>query len=288
MKLVMYGKDEREARPGVLVSDKIIDLEIETLGFPRSLEEIFEFGLVLDIEDYIEDHKNKKAKILNKNDVYLAAPLSGIGKIVACGLNYKDHAKEMNKPLPDYPLIFAKANSSIAGANEILTLPPKEISKQIDWEVELGVVIGQTCTNVSKEDALNYVGGYLIALDITARDIQEREGQWFRAKSFDGFCPLSEYILTKNDFDDGEEEVSLKLSVNGKEKQNGKLSDMIFDVSDIISFVSHSMTLYAGDLILTGTPSGIGAGKNPPEFLKSGDKIVAEITNLGKLSVNVE
>ena len=287
MKLVMFGSSEREAVPGVILGDKIARLEIAEFDYPKSIEEILEVGLLPEISDYIENTPLKNMKTMPLKDAYIAAPLSGIGKVIACGLNYKNHATEMGDALPLTPLIFAKANSSIAGANEPLTLPRAEISEQIDWEIELGVVIGETCKDVSTENALNYVAGYVIALDITARDIQKQDGQWFRAKSFDGFCPLGEFILTRDELDFSEE-IELILSVNGKEKQRGKLNDMIFNVAEIVSFVSASMTLFAGDLLLTGTPDGIGAGKNPPEFLKSADIIDAEITNLGKIKIKVK
>jgi len=286
MKLVMFGADERDASPGVIVDDYIIGLEVEELGYPKSLEEIFELRLVSDISEYIETLNIKKNKPMTLLESYIASPLSGIGKIIACGLNYKNHAGEMGKPILDSPLIFSKANSSIAGHAEPLYLPDSSVSKSIDWEIELGVVIGATCSDVNKTYALNYVAGYTIALDITARDIQEREGQWFRAKSFDGFCPLGKYILTGDDFDLSDS-IELSLSVNGEEKQRGRLDDMIFSVEEIISFTSRSMTLYPGDIILTGTPSGIGAGMNPPQFLSVGDKIKASISNLGDIEINV-
>jgi len=287
MKLVMFGSSEREASPGVILGDRIARLEIAEFEYPKSIEEILEVGLLPEISDYLENTSLKNMKTVPLKDAYIAAPLSGIGKVIACGLNYKNHAAEMGDKLPQTPLIFAKANSSIAGAREQLMLPRAEISDKIDWEIELGVVIGETCKDVSVENALNYAAGYVIALDITARDIQKKDGQWFRAKSFDGFCPLGEFILTRDELDFSDE-IDLTLSVNGKEKQHGKLSDMIFNAAEIVSFVSSSMTLYAGDLILTGTPDGIGAGKTPPEFLKSGDIIDAKITNLGKIEIKVK
>jgi 2-keto-4-pentenoate hydratase/2-oxohepta-3-ene-1,7-dioic acid hydratase in catechol pathway len=220
------------------------------------------------------------------DSVRLGAPLSGMGKIVACGLNYRDHAVEMGNALPARPLLFAKAPSSIAGPYDDLVLPPAEWSNEVDYEVELGVVIRHLCHKVSPEDALAYVAGYTIVNDVSARDIQREESQWFRAKSYDGFCPVGPYLVTADEIPDPQA-LSVSLRVNDGLRQRSNTAQMIFSVADLVSFISHSMTLLPGDLIATGTPAGIAAGMKPPSFLKAGDVIELEIEELGKQKYTV-
>jgi 2-keto-4-pentenoate hydratase/2-oxohepta-3-ene-1,7-dioic acid hydratase in catechol pathway len=209
-----------------------------------------------------------------------------VGKIIACGLNYRDHAAEMGDTLPSRPLLFAKAPSSIAGPYDDLMLPPTDWSSEVDYEVELGVVIGYMCHEVSVADAMAYVAGYTIVNDVTARDVQRAESQWFRAKSYDGFCPVGPYLVTADEVDDPQ---GLRLStlVNGELRQNSNTSNLIFPVAELVSFISHSMTLMPGDIIATGTPSGIGGGMKPPVYLKAGDVIEMQVEALGKQRYNV-
>jgi len=279
MKLVMYGEPFQE-KPGVIVEDNfILDLELEELDSPHSVEEILEFDLLEDIRALLERPLPREA-LLPLGDVRLGPPLSGIGKVIACGLNYRDHALESGSALPDVPLLFAKAPSAIAGPFDDLMLPPQSWSSAVDYEVELGVVIGHLCHEVSVENALAYVAGYAIVNDVTARDIQKAESQWFRAKSYDGFCPLGPYLVTA---DEVEEPGNLQLStrVNRTVRQQSNTSNLIFSVAELVSFISQSMTLFPGDIIATGTPSGIGAGMKPPVFLQPGDEVELQVEGLG-------
>jgi 2-keto-4-pentenoate hydratase/2-oxohepta-3-ene-1,7-dioic acid hydratase in catechol pathway len=204
-----------------------------------------------------------------------------MGKIIGCGLNYRAHAQEMGDALPTQPLLFAKAPSSIAGPYDDLVLPPAAWSSEVDYEVELGVVIGHACHEVSVADALAYVAGYTIVNDVTARDIQRAESQWYRAKSYDGFSPIGPYLITADEIFDPQN-LYLSTTVNGELRQRSNTSDMIFSVAELVSFASHSMTLLPGDIIATGTPAGIGAGMNPPRFLQPGDVLELTIEYLGK------
>ena len=279
MKLVMYGEPYQE-RPGVLVDDLfILNLELAELETPHSIEEMLELDLLGEIEDILGRPMPEQA-LIPLGSVRLGAPLAGMGKIIACGLNYRDHAAEMGNPLPDHPLLFAKAPTAISGAQDELMLPPSSWSSEIDYEVELGVVIGHLCHEVSVPDALAYVAGYTIVNDVTARDIQREEGQWFRAKSYDGFCPLGPYLLTADELLDPQE-LSISTRVNDELRQHSTTANMIFSVAEIVSFASHSMTLLPGDIIATGTPAGIGAGRKPPVYLHAGDVIEMEIAELG-------
>ncbi len=214
--------------------------------------------------------------------VNIDAPLIP-GKIIAIGRNYSEHAKEVGGTVPTEPLIFAKLPSAIIGPGQPITWR-KSITDQVDWEGELAVVIGKRARRVSEEDAMNYVFGYTIANDVTARDLQRvKDSQWTRAKGLDTFCPLGPYIVTRDEIADPHE-LALKTLVNGETRQDGNTRDMIFKIPFLISYASRMFTLEAGDLILTGTPSGVGQGMTPPTFLNDGDTVTITIEGIGELS----
>ncbi len=280
MKLVMYGEPFQE-RLGVILRDAFIyDLEIAELESPASIEEVLQFDLLPQIEELTFEPAPEQA-LIPLDSVRLGPPLAGMGKIIAVGLNYRDHAEEMGNALPSSPLLFCKAQTSIAGPTDELMLPPESWAREVDYEVELGVVIGHPCREVSVEDAMTYVAGYTIVNDVTARDVQRAESQWFRAKSYDGFCPIGPYLVTA---DEVEDVGNLRLStlVNGELRQHSTTKNLIFSVPELVSFISHSMTLLPGDIIATGTPSGIGAGMKPPTYLLPGDVIELVIEGLGR------
>jgi len=279
MKLVMYGEPYQEC-PGVIIEDAfVLSLELAELETPHSIEEILELDLLGEIEDLLGRPQPEQA-LIPIESVRLGAPLAGVGKIVACGLNYRDHAAEMGHQLPNHPLLFAKAATAIAGPYDPLMLPPVSWSTEIDYEVELGVVIGHLCHEVSAQDAFAYIAGYTIVNDVTARDIQREEGQWFRAKSYDGFCPLGPYLLTTDELADPQS-LAISTRVNDTLRQHSNTANMIFSVAELVSFASQSMTLLPGDIIATGTPAGIAASGKPPVFLKPGDVIELAIEELG-------
>ena len=197
-------------------------------------------------------------------------------KIVCVGLNYIDHAKELNMELPKEPIIFLKPTSAIIYNNDTIIIPPQ--SNRVDYEVELAIVIGKKCKNIKKKDALNYIKGYTILNDITARDIQEKDGQWTRAKSFDTFCPIGPKIV-EEDIDPNN--LNIQLKVNGEIKQKSNTNNMIFTIEEIVEFVSSIMTLYPDDIISTGTPPNVGK-------LNKGDVVEAEIEGIGTLRNFIE
>ncbi len=279
MKLVMFGEQYQE-QPGVIIDDRfVLSLERAELESPHSLEEILEFDVLGQIEELLGGELPEEA-LLPLDSVRLGPPLSGMGKIIAVGANYREHIREMGGQEPASPLLFAKATSAIAGPNDPLVLPPASWSSEVDYEVELGAVIGHPCREVSEADALAYVAGYMIVNDVTARDIQRAESQWFRAKSYDGFCPVGPYLLTADEMPDPQQ-LSLTTRVNGELRQHGNTADMLFSVARLISFISHAMTLFPGDLITTGTPSGIGGGMKPPCYLQPGDVLELDVELLG-------
>lgn len=214
--------------------------------------------------------------------VTLRAPLHP-GKIIAIGRNYAAHAAETGSDLPTAPLIFAKFSSAVIGPGEAITWDTS-ITNEVDWEGELGVVIGRTARRVSEADALKYVFGYTAANDVTARDLQLRvDAQWTRAKSLDTFCPLGPCIVTRSEIPDPQA-LTITTTVNDQVMQNGSTADMVFSVAYLVAYCSRMFTLEPGDLILTGTPPGVGEGMNPKTYLKDGDVVSVTISGIGTLT----
>ncbi|MEA2831121.1 MAG: hypothetical protein QOF22_1869 [Bradyrhizobium sp.] len=210
----------------------------------------------------------------------IGAPVGGLPKFLAIGLNYSDHANEIGMPLPSEPIVFIKANNSLCGPNDAVEKPRG--STKLDWEVELAVIIGTRAKYVSEADALNYVAGYSICNDVSERFFQlERLGQWTKGKSHDTFGPLGPWLATKDEVADVHK-LSMWLDVNGKRRQTGSTATMIFNVPKIVSYLSEIMTLLPGDIIVTGTPPGVGAGQKPPTFLNVGDVVTLGIDSLGE------
>ena len=199
-------------------------------------------------------------------------------KIVAIGLNYMDHVRESGATPPEKPLVFCKFTTAVIGDGDEIRIP-RAITERVDWEVELAVVIDRTARNVSTADALSYVRGYTVANDVSARDVQFADGQWVRAKSLDTFCPLGSELVQVED----PQNLKLVTRVNGEVVQDSNTSEMIFGVAELISFCSHSFTLEAGDVILTGTPWGCGEFMEPKRSLKHGDVVECEIEGVGVL-----
>ena len=206
--------------------------------------------------------------------------LRNVGKIIGVGLNYRDHAAETGLALPKEPTLFLKATSALCGPNDDLVMPRD--AKSVDWEVELGVIIGKPGVYIAERDALDHVLGYVLGIDFSERDFQfNRGGQGFKGKSADTFAPLGPWVATRDEILDPQN-LALRLSVNGVVKQNGSTRDMIFQVSALVSYISRFMSLQAGDVILTGTPAGVGLGQKPPTYLKPGDVVTASIDGLGE------
>ena len=202
------------------------------------------------------------------------------GKFIGIGLNYSDHAAETGAKPPTEPIVFMKATSSINGPNDDIEI--SKDSKKLDWEVELGIVIGKNLKNISESEAPNYILGYCLVNDISEREWQiEKLGQWVKVKSHDTYGPIGPYLVTKNEIADVNN-LNLSLDVNGKRMQTGNTNTMIFNVDMIVSYLSNFMTLQIGDIITTGTPPGVGMGMKPQQFLKAGDEIELTIDNLGK------
>ncbi|REK08976.1 MAG: DUF2437 domain-containing protein [Planctomycetota bacterium] len=214
----------------------------------------------------------------------LLTPIAPTG-ILCIGLNYRRHAAEGNAPIPRWPVLFMKLPSAVQNPGDPVYLPRQLKSEQVDYECELAVVIGRTCKNVLREEALDYVLGYSCANDISARDWQKEMGgsQWCRGKTFDTFCPLGPCLVTPQEIPDPNA-LAIKTTLNGEVMQDWNTNDMIFDVATLIEFLSGSTTLVPGTLILTGTPHGVGMARKPPVWLKDGDELSVEIEKIGTLS----
>jgi len=210
----------------------------------------------------------------------LAPPWTGMGKFVCVGLNYADHAAEAGLPVPAEPVLFLKANSALAGCNDVVVLPQGAVKG--DWEVELGVVIGSTARYVSEADALAHVAGYCVVNDVSEREYQmERGGTWDKGKGCDTFGPVGPWLVTADEVADPQA-LGLWLDLNGRRMQTGNTATMVFGVAQLVSYISRFMTLHPGDLISTGTPPGVGLGHKPPLFLKPGDEMRLGISGLGE------
>ncbi|MEO7007491.1 MAG: fumarylacetoacetate hydrolase family protein [Terrimesophilobacter sp.] len=208
-------------------------------------------------------------------------PVVRPSKMLAVGLNYASHARETGLTVPERPLIFAKYPNSLTGPFADVEIGPR-VTEQADYEVELAVIIGRAAKGVSEEDALDYVFGYAVANDVSARDWQRSDGQFSRSKSADTFCPIGPWITTADEFD-GPGGFELESIVNGEPRQSGATTDMIFSTAEIISYLSATITLNPGDVILTGTPPGVGLGFTPPRFLQQGDVVTCSISGLGSI-----
>ena len=210
----------------------------------------------------------------------LGPPVAGVGKILAIGFNYAEHAAETGKPLPDEPLLFTKAVTALSGPNDPVVLPRG--SRKGDWEVELAVVIGRRALYVEETDALDHVAGYAVINDVSEREYQmERGGQFVKGKSFDTFAPFGPWLVTKDEVADPQD-LNLWLDLNGERRQDGNTATMVFSVAFLVSYLSRFVTLMPGDVIATGTPPGVGLGCDPPVFLKPGDVMRLGIEGLGE------
>ena len=272
MKLVSYATDAGP-RVGCLDNGEVIP----TPGIPSMLDYLSDSSLKSTIEAALIGRIGAKPI----NEVNLLAPLPRPTKIIAIGLNYKDHVEETGREMPKAPVLFSKPPTATIGPEASIVIPNE--SSKIDYEVELGVVIGVSGRNIPKETALDHVGGYTVFNDISARDFQYRDGQWFRGKSFDTFAPMGP-VLTLPDQIRDPQNLHLELRLNGKKRQDSSTANMVFSVAELIADISKVLTLEPGDVIATGTPAGVGfVAKPKPVFLQPGDVVEAEIEGIGIL-----
>lgn len=271
MKLVRYGNNGQE-KPGLIDEEgKLRDLSvaIETIDqatlSPQGLNSLRSIA------------PDSLPRV--KGTPRLGVPFTGISKIVGVGLNYSDHAKEAGMPIPSEPILFMKATTCISGPSDPLLLPPGSV--KTDWEVELAIVIGSVARHVPLEQALDHVAGYCVANNVSEREYQlERGTQWDKGKGYDTFGPLGPWLVTRDEVPDPQD-LHLWLELNGQRVQDGNTSNMVFGCAELVSYISRFMTLLPGDVIVTGTPPGVGLGMKPPRFLQAGDSLRLGIDGLG-------
>jgi 2,4-didehydro-3-deoxy-L-rhamnonate hydrolase len=272
MKFVKFGPPGKE-RPGVLRTDgSIADVSSLAADIAPGAED---FDRLLHIEDRV-----LATLPTAPAGMRLGCPVGRIGKVVGVGLNYREHAKESNSPIPTEPIIFLKANTSISGPYDDVILPRNSV--KTDWEVELAVIMGLRASGISKEQALDYVLGYSICNDVSEREHQlERGGQWTKGKSHDTFCPIGPWLVTKDEVADPQR-LRLWCDVGEVRRQDSNTADMIFTVAECVSYISEFMTLLPGDVITTGMPQGVGLGLEPPQYLRVSDIVRLGIEGLGE------
>jgi 2-keto-4-pentenoate hydratase/2-oxohepta-3-ene-1,7-dioic acid hydratase in catechol pathway len=276
-----------EARPGVLVGDQVIDLKAAGLPVDETgdLLRIVRGGDAM-LERVHEAINSATRRAFDLSEVRLTAPLLNPSKIIAVGLNYIDHCKEANLPVPQEPVLFTKWPNSITGPYDELHWP-EGVTREVDYEVELGVVIGRRGRNIKEADALDYVCGYTVVNDVSARDLQFANAkQWDRGKSLDTFCPWGPWIVTRDEIPDPHN-LTVRTILNGQEMQLSNTKNLIFNIRQIIAYASQGTTLLPGDLIPTGTPFGVGFSRTPPVFLQHGDVCECEVEHVGKISNKV-
>ncbi len=277
MKLAAY---ERQGQIGIgILADQQL-YSIQGAGMPSTLLELIQGGNLL-MKRVKTELEGGKFKAFPLTEVKLKAPIDNPRKIMAIGHNYMDHVREQNAPVPAYPIVFAKYPSSIIGPGEAITWDDG-LTQQVDIEAELCVVIGKTARRVAEEKALDYVFGYTVLNDVSARDLQFGDKQWVRGKSLDTFCPLGPVIVTADEIPDPQT-LHVSSKINEFVMQDSSTKEMIFNVRYLIAFLSRAFTLEPGDLIATGTPNGVGNYRNPKIFLKNGDIVTIEVEKIGKL-----
>ena len=274
MKLIRFGEKNKE-KPWIQLDD---DRRIDVSSFIDDYDENFFYKIgIKKLRSWL--NKNKEKCPIIDNNIRIGPPISRPSKIVCVGLNYAKHAAESGMKIPDEPVLFFKSSSAITGPYDPIIIPKN--SSKTDWEVELAIVIGKRASYVSKEDALNYIAGYVLHNDVSEREFQiERSGQWVKGKSCDSFAPIGPFIATADEIENPNN-LNLWLKVNGEEMQNSNTSDFIFNIEEVVSYISQFMTLMPGDIISTGTPFGVGLGLNPPKYLKEGDIVELGIEGLG-------
>ena len=273
-KLFRFGPKGKE-KPAVEYPDGR-RLDVSAFGSDYN-EAFFASDGIAKLQQWLESNATKCPAV--ESSQRIGSCVARPSKIVGIGLNYRDHAKEAGMNAPAEPVIFQKASTSLSGPNDGIPVPPH--STKLDWEVELAIVIGKRALNISEGDAPGYIAGYCVANDVSERSFQlEGTGQWTKGKSFDGFCPLGPYLVPTTQVKDVQQ-LSMNLSVNEQKRQSSNTSQMIFGVNYLVSYVSRFMTLLPGDVIVTGTPAGVGHGNKPPVYLKVGDELILTIDKLG-------
>ena len=279
MKLLSFSTSENPAvRLGIKTDHGVIDVgQVATdhkIPAPTDMSSVFHFGT-----DSLNQIISKADRFLAEDEIYFDPCVSNPEKIICIGLNYKKHAEEAGATLPETPVLFSKFNNALAAHTEDIPLPSN--AEKYDYEVELGVVIGKECRYVTEEEALDYVFGYCTINDLSVRELQMRTSQWLLGKTMDKGLPIGPYLVTADEVADPHN-LKLTTHVNGELRQDSNTADLVFNINELISYISQYFTLRPGDVISTGTPEGVILGMNPPVWLKPNDEVAVEIEGLGK------
>ncbi|MCA1028021.1 fumarylacetoacetate hydrolase family protein [Cytobacillus kochii] len=308
MKLVTFTHNNNTRIGAVTEGNEVVDLNFAYQAFleaegklrseliaeayiPAQMEGFLQGGneslsIAKEMVDYaLNNRESFKHPLVHAfEDVKIEAPVTKPGKIICVGHNYREHIAEMGRELPPHPVVFAKFANTVIGPQDDIPFYP--ISEQLDYEAEFAFVVGKKARNVAKEDALNYVAGYTIANDVTYRDIQRRTLQWLQGKTVEGSAPMGPWLITSDELQDPSG-LGVLLTVNGEERQKTNTANFVFDVPTLVEFLSNLMTLEPGDIVLTGTPGGVGFARDPQVFLKDGDIVRIEVDKVGVLENKV-
>jgi len=287
MQLISFTRDGRIRSGGIdgVLTDpsttRVVDLNEADPRLPADMLQLLRGGDgLLQLARHVIEDAPPEAW-LPVAGTQLVAPVPNPGKIICIGLNYRDHAAEAGLPIPAEPVVFAKLSNTINGPYSPIPMP--RATEQIDYEGELGVVMGKTCKGVEEADALDYVAGYLAVNDVSARDVQHRNGQWVLGKSPDGFAPMGPALVTADEVGDPQQ-LDIRTLIGDEVVQSSNTREMIFPVARLVSFISEFVTLEPGDVIATGTPSGVGGAQQPPRWLRAGETVRVEFPRLGALA----
>jgi 2-keto-4-pentenoate hydratase/2-oxohepta-3-ene-1,7-dioic acid hydratase in catechol pathway len=279
MKLVSFGEPGRE-RPGVWVGDTIIDLGAADPRMPATVRGILESDLLARVREIADSPPSRSGVAVASAGVRLGPPVTDPSKIVCLGLNYRDHAEEQGRAVPETPMLFSKGPNALCGNGDAVPYP-RGVA-EFDYEAELAFVIGRRARCVDAAAAFDFVAGYAVFMDLSARDLQRTERQWFRAKSADGSGPFGPWLVTRDEVADPHA-LDIALDVNGETLQSSNTRELVFGIDFLVHYISQTITLEPGDVIATGTPAGVGVYRNPPHFLAVGDRVRARIAGLGVL-----
>lgn len=286
MRLVQFFEDGRQ-RVGVEIQNggDIMDVSAGDPSIPSDMKSFLEGGeeMMLKAKSVVDHGQH----ILKRAEVKLKAPIHNPGKIICIGMNYVDHCLEQNVPTPTEPILFSKFNNAITDPGAPIIYPDE--TEELDFEVELAFVIGKPGKNIKKSEAMDHVAGYTVAHDVSARDWQLKKngGQWLLGKTFDSFCPLGPALVTKDSLSDPHK-LGIRCRVNGKVMQDSNTENLVFKTEELVSYISRFVTLSPGDVVITGTPPGVGVFRKPPVFLKRGDEVECEIDEIGCISNTVQ
>nr|XP_026690422.1 fumarylacetoacetate hydrolase domain-containing protein 2-like [Ciona intestinalis] len=282
MKLLQFLRHGKQCIGAQVRGNSILDLTSASSKIPNNVVDFLARGEnALNLAKRLTETNSES--LISYDDVSVLSPVTNCEKVICVGMNYKDHCAELNIPIPTEPVIFNKFPSSIIGDKENVVIP--KASSSVDWEVELAVVVGKEGKHIEESKAMEHVAGYTVALDVSARDWfgEKNSGQWLLGKTFDTFCPLGPTLVTKDEIADPHD-LPLACTVDGQVMQSSNTNQLVFSIETCIAWISRVFTLKPGDVLLTGTPPGVGATRSPPVFLKDGDTVVSAIEGIGKIT----